>query len=148
MLSSSFWIDDVNKEDPEMRVHRFSRVVCGISSPFLLNATVKYHLERFLDSNGATVKPLLWSTYVDDIISGADSDEEAFELYTQAKEIFRQGGFNLSIDSTEGLPNSVAFTSTTQEVKVLGITWNPQNDTLIFDLSSGVQSTANKRGTW
>ena len=61
-------------------------------SPFLLNATVRYHLERFLDTNEAVVKRLLQSTYVDDIISGANS---AFELYTQSKEIFRQGGFNL-----------------------------------------------------
>ena len=42
-------------------------------------------MERFLDSNEATVKRILRSTYVDDIFSGADSDEEAFELYTQAK---------------------------------------------------------------
>ena len=30
----------------------------------------------------ATVEHLLQSTYVDDIISSADSKEEAFELYT------------------------------------------------------------------
>ena len=70
-------MDDVAKEDPELRVYRFTRVVFGMSSsPFLLTATVKYHLEQFLDSNEATVKRLLWSTYVADIISGADSDEE------------------------------------------------------------------------
>ena len=88
--------DDVSKKDPEMCVHRFARVVFGVSSsPFLLNATVKYHLERYLDLNEATVKHLLQSTYVDDIISGANTVEEAFELYTQSKELFRQGGFNL-----------------------------------------------------
>ena len=61
------WVDDVTKEEPELRVYRFTRVVFGVSSsPFLLNATVKYHLERFLDANEATVKCLLQSTYVDD----------------------------------------------------------------------------------
>ena len=107
------------KEEPELRIFRYTRVVFGMSSsPFLLNATVKYHLERFLDSNEATVKRLLRSTCVDDIISGANSDEEAFELYTQAKETFRQGGFNLrkflsnnrplqsKIDSAEKSPDS------------------------------------------
>jgi hypothetical protein len=41
------------------------------------------------------VKHLLQSTYVDDIVTGADSDEVTFELYTQSKMIFRLGGFNL-----------------------------------------------------
>ena len=82
------WVDDVAKEEPELCVYRFTRVVFGVSSsPFLLNTTVKYHLEQSLVLNEATVKHRLRSTYVDDIISGADSDEEAFELYTQAQEI-------------------------------------------------------------
>ena len=87
----------------------------------------------------------MWMT-----ISGADSEEEAFELYIQAKEIFRQGGFNLrkflsnsqplqtKIDLAEGLPNSDPATDSTpamREVKVLGVTWNPHNDSLVFDLS-------------
>ena len=144
------WVDDVNKSNPDLRAYRFTRVVFGVSSsPFLLNATVKYHLERFLDSNEDTVKRLLQSTYVDDIISGADSDQEAFELYTQAKEIFRQG-FNLRkflsnsqalqarVESAEEQLGSGQVTDLTpakQEVKVLGVTWNPHNDTLVFDLS-------------
>jgi hypothetical protein len=62
------WVDDVNKSDPDLRAYRFTRVVFGVSSsPFLLNATVKYHLERFLASNKATIQRLLQSTYVDDI---------------------------------------------------------------------------------
>ena len=90
------WVDDVSKEEPELREYRFTRVVFGVSSsPFLLNATVKYHLEKFLGTNEAVVKRLLQSTYVDDVISGAGTEDEAFDLYTQSKEIFRQGGFNL-----------------------------------------------------
>ena len=51
-----------------------------------------YSVRLWSTTNEATVKCLLRSTYVDDIISSANSDEEAFELYTQAKEIFHQGG--------------------------------------------------------
>ena len=113
------WVDDVSKEEPELREYRFTRVVFGVSSsPFLLNATVKYHLEKFLGTNEAVVKRLLQSTYVDDVISGAGTEDEAFDLYTQSKEIFRQGGFNLRkfltnskslqtrIDLAEGLSES------------------------------------------
>lgn len=146
------WVDDVTKEDPELRVYRFNRVVFGVSSsPFLLNATVKYNLERFLDSNEVIVKRLLQSTYVDDIISGANSDEEAFELYTQAKAIFHQGGFNLrkflsnsqplqvQIDAAERSTDSDSSKDLTPAtrgpIKVLGVTWDPNSDFLIFDLS-------------
>lgn len=90
------WVDDVDKEVPKLKVFRFTRVVFGVSSsPFLLNATIKFHLERYLESNENVVQKLLRSTYVDDVITGADSEEAAFDLYAQAKNLFRQGGFNL-----------------------------------------------------
>ena len=34
-------------------------------------------------------------TYVDDIIVGSQTEEQVFELYTQSKQIFCKGGFNL-----------------------------------------------------
>ena len=80
------WIDDITKDEPELRVFRCARVVFGVSSsPFLLNATIKFHLERYLESNKVIVNRLLNSTYVDDIVTGADSEEAAFNLYAQAK---------------------------------------------------------------
>ena len=52
-----FWVDDVTKEEPELREYRFTRV--GFASPFLLNAILKYHLEQFLESNEVVVKRLM-----------------------------------------------------------------------------------------
>ena len=95
------WIDDIEKDKPELQVFRFTRVVFGVSSsPFLLNATIKFHLERYLETNEAIVRRLLQYTYVDDIVTGAETEEAAFELYTQAKDLFRRGGFNLRKFST------------------------------------------------
>ena len=140
------WVDNLTKADPEIRAYRFTRVVFGVSSsPFLLNATVKYHLESFRGTHETTVEKLLESTYVDDVITGADSIGEAFELYSQAKEIFRKGGFNLRkflsnslqlqtrINEAEQLPHPTEFER--EEVKVLGVIWDTLNDTLVFDLS-------------
>ena len=54
------WVDDIAKADPNIRLYWFTRVIFGVSSsPFLLNATVKYHLEKFMDTNEAVVKQLL-----------------------------------------------------------------------------------------
>ena len=163
------WVDDISKADPEIRVFRFTRVVFGVSSsPFLLNATIKYHLERFLGTNEAVVRCLLNSTYVDDIVMSADTDEAAFELYTQSKDIFRRGGFNLRkfvsnsqelqqrIDCAEGMTHSFheleeSFAQATLgmtpnasigEYKILGVSWNPTSDHLIFNLTKLARLTS------
>ena len=90
------WVNDVTKEPPEVCVLRFTRVVFGVSSsPFLLNATIKYHLEQYLNSHPDLVATLIQSAYVDDIVTGASSEDEAFRLYSEAKDLLLHGGFNL-----------------------------------------------------
>jgi len=70
------WFDDVKKECPKVIVLRFARVVFGISSsPFLLNATVKPHLEGHKERDPEFVETFLRSIYVDDLSSGGDTDE-------------------------------------------------------------------------
>ena len=42
------WVEDPNKESTEVMVLRFARVVFGVnSSPFILNATIRHHLNTF-----------------------------------------------------------------------------------------------------
>lgn len=111
---------------------------------------IKYHLEQYADSNKAIVECLQRSTYVDDVIAGARSETEAFTLYNQAKEIFKQGGFNLRkfqtnchelqkrIKTAEGVLNTevpTEFNTVAPEVKILGVTWNYDTDNLVFELS-------------
>ena len=52
------WFDDVfNKEDPNLIVLRFARVFFGVSSgPFLLNASIRHHVESFVASHPQLVK--------------------------------------------------------------------------------------------
>ena len=89
------WVNDLKSDSPSFVVLRFTRVVFGVtSSPFLLNATIRFHLESFIESHRALVDKLLRLFYVDDLVTGADTDE-AFLLYSDAKALMKEGGFNL-----------------------------------------------------
>ena len=161
------WITDFDSETPDFHTYRFTRVVFGVSSsPFLLNATLQHHLSLFTQSNTQLVRRLTKSMYVDDIITGAQNEEEAYELFIDSKEILRKGGFNLrkfstnsptlqkKIDEKEGL--SVPSRSNSEETytktalgqaqlvkpgeqKVLGVRWNKNTDQLCFGLEDIAQ---------
>ena len=53
------WVKDPFSSEPEIVVLRFTRVVFGISaSPFLLNATIKHHIEGYAASQPEVVRLL------------------------------------------------------------------------------------------
>ena len=42
------WVDDVTKDKPEIVTLRFTHVMFGVlSSPLLLNATIRHHLTEY-----------------------------------------------------------------------------------------------------
>ena len=90
------WITNIDSDDPEIVALRFARVVFGVSSsPFLLNATIRHHIEKYSSLHPEIVRVLKQSIYVDDVVSGGDSEDEAFTLYKTSKEILSQASLNL-----------------------------------------------------
>ena len=90
------WVDDIVKFSPEIVILRFTRVVVGVSSsPFLLNATIKHHIEQYKGADPEFVEKFLRSIYVDDLSSGASKVDAAYELYPKSKLRLAEGGFNL-----------------------------------------------------
>ena len=68
------WVNDVDKAEPKVITLRFTRVVFGLSSsPFLLNATIKHHIEQYEQCDPDFTRKFIESIYVDDLTSG-DSD--------------------------------------------------------------------------
>jgi hypothetical protein len=155
------WYKDVNVENPEIMEYKFTRVVFALGpSPYLLNATIAQHLEQFKDLFENNVNRIRESLYVDNVVMGADSVSEAFELHKESKEIFLKGGFNLRkfitnceqvqsrINILENCSNSILdlsesyaqFTlggvaeSRSDQQKVLGVSWEVGSDELIFNL--------------
>ena len=90
------WSDGPFSTEPNIIILRFLRVVFGtISSPFLLNATIKYHLERYLNDAKNFADKFLNDLYVDDSTSGFFNVKEAYHFYLNAKRIIKEGGFEL-----------------------------------------------------
>ena len=64
------WVRDVGGESPELVTYRFTRVAFGVSnSPFLLNATIQHHMNRYTQVDPEYVQKFLRSIYVDMLAS-------------------------------------------------------------------------------
>lgn len=65
------WVKDICSEIPEVVVYRFCRVVFGLNaSPFLLNTTLRHHIEKYALEDSEFVRKMLDGFYVDDLVSG------------------------------------------------------------------------------
>ena len=129
------WLKDASNPNLEnnTQVYRFCRIPFGvISSPFLLSATIKHHLQH---NANPTAKLLLRDTYVNNVITGANSLKEAKELYTEAKKLFSTASMNLKEWASSSQP-FMAFVPVEDRLteldrqRVLGINWKAVTDEL------------------
>ena len=168
------WVDDPFKEEYKLQVLRFARVVFSVSSsPFLLNATVRYHLESHVKTHQELVEKILRSIYVDDVVSGAPSEAEAYAMYSESKKLLQTAGFNLrkfASNSTslqlrvlqEETASQIVttdeetFTQATlgdsqrlqeNETRVLGVKWNTSEDQLGYTFESIIRVAENTEPT-
>ena len=121
--------------DGRERVMRVTRVTFGTcSSPFLLNATLRHHLSRYGASRAVT--EMQSNFYVDDFLSGADSEEEARSLLSEAQSVMADAGMCLAKCKSNSpllFDNAVSGQNEVQSVKVLGLRWIPKDDVFMFD---------------
>ena len=90
------WFDDITKDNPEVTILRFTRLVFGLTcSPFVLNQTIRHHLNQYKTQDPLFVSTVKKSLYVDDFAFSMNSEDECFELYTKLKSCFAEGGFNM-----------------------------------------------------
>ena len=154
------WVKDVNVDNPEIVTYRFNRVVFGVnSSPFLLNAVIRNHLDKYKEEDPQFVDCLTKSFFVDDLVTSCKDPNEAFSLYEKAKLRMSNGGFKLrkwktndetlskkvlesenegqSSKSSVGIHQEKADSISIQETKkkVLGLAWDSKEDLLEFDFS-------------
>ena len=135
------WMED---GDPnKLKVYRHCRVVFGLtSSPFLLSATLKHHLENAPCYFKDTASVLQDSFYVDNCLTSFDSIEKCETFVEQSKELLLSGKFglsgwqnNYSKLETSQVPNITSTETEKQDeennlISVLGLMWDLQRDVL------------------
>ncbi|GFU04098.1 integrase catalytic domain-containing protein [Nephila pilipes] len=146
-VTKFFWTDN-----PEsLEVLRFNRVLFGInSSPFLLTATIKYHLKKYSSLFPQTHELLNKFVYVDDVLGGQSTVASAYtncvecvQIFSEAnmplhkwatnsaelRELWEKNGFSIEISSNSIGQNMINY-------KVLGISWDTDRDIFYFDIEN------------
>uniref|UniRef100_A0A914LJ84 Integrase catalytic domain-containing protein n=1 Tax=Meloidogyne incognita TaxID=6306 RepID=A0A914LJ84_MELIC len=130
------WLKDINKplSPDNLLIRRYAVVGFGvISSPFILAAVVRHHLQ----SCGEFANSLIDNLYVDNQLLACDSPEEAVNKYHQVKAIYQQAGMNIR----EFVSNSTEVNGQLSEEdklegpinKFLGLKWDTRKDQFVFD---------------
>ena len=89
-----FWLDCLENKDVENPVIcRSCRVIFGAGpSPFILSGVLQHHLKQYAEQDPVFEDKLLNRFYVDDLVTGTLSKEEAFALYEKTITIMKEGG--------------------------------------------------------
>ena len=75
------WLDDVSVDKPAMTQLCYTRLPFGLRpSPGMLGSVIKAHSSSYEQSNSEVVK-VLRQIFVDDLSTGANSVEHAFDIY-------------------------------------------------------------------
>ena len=152
-LTRFIWKDN-GDPDNSLKIYRFKRVPFGLtSSPFLLHATIIHHLSQYKNQYPEIVSKLLQSFYVDDMLTGTDSHNEAIELVNKCDSIMKEASFKLSkwisnssqvlIDCKIPDENKISETN----VKILGIFWNTDRDHFTYNTQEIVNLASNSKPT-
>ena len=90
------WLENPKDSHSKIIMYRFCRVVFGLNaSPFLLNGTLRHHISKYNSIDPESVRKLLDSLYVDNLVTGEDDSNEAYKLFGKARERMANAGFRL-----------------------------------------------------
>ncbi|VDN26538.1 unnamed protein product [Gongylonema pulchrum] len=131
------WIQDKKQQvtQENIIIYRFERVPFGvISSPFLLAALIRHHLNK---SKTPFAKALMDNLYVDNATLDAETTDETIEKYHQAKKLFKDAKMNLRKFLSNNSKANQAIKEDRQSgriTRILGVTWDIEADVLHIKL--------------
>ena len=90
------WLKNPYNAEGDALELRFKRLVFGLCpSPAILGSVISHHLDNYQSNHPEIIPSIKKSFYVDDLISGGNTVEEAPRMYEVAKQAMSEGGFNL-----------------------------------------------------
>ena len=142
--------------------YRMTRVTFGVSaSPYLAVRTLQQAATDHGDGRPGASKHILESFYVDDLLAGADTAEEAITLYQDLRAILEKAGFNLCkwrsssnhvltsipLDLQETLPvKEMTESHSPSHPKALGLEWDSRLDLMAPAIQPSAHYKTTKRG--
>ena len=137
------WYNNIFDEN-SLKVYRFGRVLFGLTcSPFLLNSTVKVHVEKYVNHDTrAVIEKFLRDLCVNDTATSFSSITDASKFYRITSSVMSKGGFNLrKWDSNDETVKQLICNDNSKFIKgneirkALGVNWNICHDELELEIS-------------
>ena len=132
---------NINNKEEHLR---FARIPFGAeASPFILGATLRYHIDQHRDIYEATVKDLIENTYVDNLMTTGHCKEHLEKFKIEATDILERGKFlvhkwesDIKELESEGMQNPS---------KILGHKWDKENDSIEIQIPKQTDEIITKR---
>ncbi|GFY53848.1 integrase catalytic domain-containing protein [Trichonephila inaurata madagascariensis] len=150
-VTKFFWTDSPESFSESLEVLRFKSFIQNkYSSPFLLTATIKYHLKKYSSLFPQTLELLSKFVFVDDVLGGQSTvasacttSVECVQIFNEAnmplhkwatnsaelRELWEKNGFSAETSSNSIGQNMINY-------KMLGISWDTDRDAFYFDIES------------
>lgn len=153
-----FWKDGYNQQTV---IYRSNVLPFGLScSPFLAIATVHHHLDKFAEKYPNMVKNLKENMYIDDALTGAETEDEAILLYEESYGVMKEAGMEMVKWNSncqklierckkDGVASPVVEKNIDEDCssKLLGVYWNSATDSFHFKGEEIINITASARAT-
>ena len=146
----------------EWKAFQMTRVTFGVAaSPYLAVKTLQQAAQDFGNDTVTAQWHLQQSFYVDDLMGGADTVEEAISLYHDLRAILSKASFQLKkwrssspqvlktipIELQEALPlQDLVDMHAASYPKALGVTWDSRQDTMATHINLPATYASTKRG--
>ena len=135
------WFEDGDPDKP-IKVYRYTSVFFGgTSSPFIPNSTILHHLSKYEKDQDPFVQfvsqDLDEKIYCDNVLTGTDDEDTAIQYYNISRQVMKDADMNLR----QWFTNSPELTTIIDKIRtgsqrdhagLLGMMWNPKEDTLQF----------------
>ena len=90
------WIENPQDISSPVLQFRFAHLVFGLRpSPAILGSVITHHLDKYQGKYPNVIQSIRNAFYVDDLISGGDTVEEAYKIFDVARQVMDEAGFNL-----------------------------------------------------